>query len=101
VQVDYTGAPTRNGAAPEDVAALVERGRALGLDVAGLMTVAPPDEAGTRAAFRSLDALANDLGLVERSMGMTDDLEVACELGTTELRIGRALFGVRGVSEAS
>lgn len=101
VQVDYTGAAQRNGAAPKEVATLVERGRSLGLDVAGLMTVAPPDDAGTRVAFRSLSALADDLGLVERSMGMTDDLEVACELGTTEVRIGRALFGARGVREAS
>ncbi len=95
VQVDYTGLASRNGAAPSEVAGLVERGRSLGLDVAGLMTVAPPDDARTRLAFRSLTALADDLGLVERSMGMTDDLEVACELGTSELRIGRALFGAR------
>jgi uncharacterized pyridoxal phosphate-containing UPF0001 family protein len=26
---------------------------------------------------------------------MTDDLELACEMGTSELRIGRALFGER------
>jgi len=26
---------------------------------------------------------------------MTDDLEIACELGSTEVRIGRALFGPR------
>ncbi|HEY5439041.1 MAG TPA: YggS family pyridoxal phosphate enzyme [Acidimicrobiales bacterium] len=101
VQVDYTRAPSRNGAAPSEVATLVSRGRSLGLDVAGLMTVAPPDVEGTRAAFRSLTALADDLGLTERSMGMTDDLEVACELGTSELRIGRALFGAREVREAS
>jgi uncharacterized pyridoxal phosphate-containing UPF0001 family protein len=32
---------------------------------------------------------------VERSMGMSEDLEMACELGTTEVRVGRALFGPR------
>jgi pyridoxal phosphate enzyme (YggS family) len=95
VQVDYTGAAERNGAAEGDVAILVERGRALGLDVRGLMTVAPNDPEGTRRAFRSLGALADDLGLAERSMGMSDDLEVACEYGTSEVRIGRALFGAR------
>ncbi|MEO9180494.1 MAG: YggS family pyridoxal phosphate enzyme [Acidimicrobiales bacterium] len=101
VQVDYTGAAGRNGAAPSEVATLVSRGRALGLDVAGLMTVAAPDAAATRAAFRSLVEMADDLGLVERSMGMSDDLEVACELGTSELRIGRALFGARAVGGPS
>src|SRR5271170_6116022 len=95
VQVDYTGSPERNGASEGDVAALVARARALGLDVRGLMTVAPNDLDGARRAFRSLGALADDLGLVERSMGMSDDLEVACEYGTSEVRIGRALFGVR------
>ncbi len=95
VQVDYTGAPQRNGALEGDVAALVHRGRALGLDVRGLMTVAPPDADGARHAFRSLRRLADELGLAECSMGMSDDLETACEYGTSEVRIGRALFGAR------
>jgi len=95
VQVDYTGAPERNGAPEGDVALLVARGRVLGLNVRGLMTVAPNDRDGARKAFRSLGALADDLGLVERSMGMSDDLELACEFGTSEVRIGRALFGER------
>ena len=41
--------------------------------------------------------MADDLGLSERSMGMSDDLELACEYGTTEVRIGRALFGARAL----
>jgi uncharacterized pyridoxal phosphate-containing UPF0001 family protein len=97
VQVDYTGSPERNGASDGDVATLVARARALDLDVRGLMTVAPTDPEGARRAFRSLRALADDLGLVERSMGMSDDLELACEYGTSEVRIGRALFGARAV----
>jgi len=95
VQVDFTGQAGRNGAEPSDVAALVQRGRDLGLDVAGLMTVAPPDPEGARAAFRATRDLVDDLALVECSMGMSDDLEIACELGSSEVRIGRALFGAR------
>ena len=34
-------------------------------------------------------------------MGMSDDLEIACEMGTSEVRIGRALFGERVVHVAS
>jgi pyridoxal phosphate enzyme (YggS family) len=101
VQVDYTGAPERNGASEGEVAALVERGRALDLDVRGLMTVAPSDPEGAARAFRALRALADDLGLEERSMGMSDDLELACEFGTSEVRIGRALFGARAAPRAS
>jgi uncharacterized pyridoxal phosphate-containing UPF0001 family protein len=100
VQVDFTGAEGRSGAAPNPVAGLVERGRTLGLDVRGLMTVAPVDPCGARSAFSSTIALADDLGLVERSMGMTSDLEVACELGSSEIRVGRALFGPRETGTA-
>ena len=39
--------------------------------------------------------LADHLGLEERSMGMSDDLEAAVAAGSTMVRIGRALFGER------
>ncbi|MGD0054942.1 MAG: alanine racemase [Acidimicrobiales bacterium] len=95
VQVDCTGAPGRNGAAAHDVASLVTHGRGQGLDVRGLMTVAPARVHDAREAFHITSELADELALVERSMGMSDDLEVACEYGTTEVRVGRALFGPR------
>jgi len=95
VQVDFTGAPARNGALPGEVARLVDLGRDLGLDVRGLMTVAPVEREAARRAFVATDALCQELGLAERSMGMSDDLELACECATTEVRVGRALFGPR------
>jgi len=95
VQVDFTGAEGRNGASESDVEALVTRARALELDVRGLMCVAAPGNDAARLSFSKLTILADSLGLNERSMGMTDDLEIACELGSTEVRIGRALFGPR------
>ena len=39
--------------------------------------------------------MVDDLGLSTCSMGMTDDLEVAVEEGSTEVRLGTALFGRR------
>ena len=95
VEVDHTGETQRNGAAPREVEALVRRGRELELDVRGLMTVAPTDPGAARRAFAATTALADDLGLLERSMGMSDDLEAALECGSTEIRLGRALFGPR------
>jgi pyridoxal phosphate enzyme (YggS family) len=95
VQVDFTGEAQRNGASPDEVEGLVTRARELNLNVRGLMVVAPPGEERTRAAFASTTALADVLGLTERSMGMSEDLEIALEQGTTELRLGRALFGPR------
>jgi uncharacterized pyridoxal phosphate-containing UPF0001 family protein len=101
VQVDYTGGATRNGAPANEVPALVRRARDLDLEVRGLMTVAAPDRAAARSAFANLAALRVDQGLEECSMGMSDDLEIACEMGTSELRIGRALFGERVAHVAS
>ena len=67
----------------------------LGLDVRGLMTVAAPDPTAAGESFGSLGRLADRLGLEERSMGMSDDLEAAVAAGSTMVRIGRALFGAR------
>jgi hypothetical protein len=96
VQVNISGEPQKHGARTEDVPALVEHLGGLGLDVRGLMAVGPtgPPEAA-RPGFRSLVALADRLALPVRSIGMTDDLEVAVEEGSTMLRIGRGLFGPR------
>ena len=96
VQLNVSGEPARNGCPPDDAPALVGDLRALGLDVAGLMAMGPPGPAeGARPSFRRLVAMADDLGLAVRSIGMTADLEVAVEEGTTMLRIGRGLFGPR------
>ncbi len=96
VQVDVSGAPGRGGCVPDDVPGLVAEARQVGLDVSGLMAVGrggAPE--GSRRGFRILRALADDLGLAERSMGMSGDLEVAVEEGSTMVRVGQALFGPR------
>ena len=95
VQVEMTGLPGRNGCVPSEVGELVARLADLGLDVRGLMTVAAPGPAAAKAAFESVGRLADHLGLEERSMGMSDDLEAAVAAGTTMVRVGRALFGER------
>ena len=95
VEVDVTGTEGRNGCRPEQVAGVVGGGRRAGLDVVGLMTVAPPGTDRARAAFSTIAGLADDLGLPERSMGMSDDYELALELGSTMVRLGRVLFGDR------
>jgi hypothetical protein len=100
VEVDTTGLPGRNGCAPTDVAALVSRLGDAGLDVRGLMTVAAPGAEAAHSSFETVRRLADELGLEERSMGMSDDLDVAVREGTTMVRIGRALFGERPARRA-
>lgn len=99
VQVDVVGmagGTARRGVPPAEVPALVAGSRDLGLTTVGLMAVgAPGDPEATRRGFRLLRALADDLGLAEVSMGMSDDLEIALEEGTTMIRVGTALFGPR------
>jgi PLP dependent protein len=95
VQVETTGQAGRNGCSPAEAGELVARLRDLGLQVRGLMTVAAPGEGAGGEAFATLGRLADRLGLEERSMGMSDDLEAAVAAGSTMVRIGRALFGAR------
>ncbi len=64
------------------------------VEVVGLMAMAPfsDDPEASRPHFRRLAALADALGLPERSMGMSGDFEVAIEEGATLVRVGTALF---------
>jgi pyridoxal phosphate enzyme (YggS family) len=92
---------------PQALAALSQSLREIvvipGLDVRGLMTMAPiaDDMEAVRPVFRALrrlrDAMQEETGhlLPDLSMGMTDDYPVAVEEGATMIRIGRALFGER------
>lgn len=97
VQVNTTGEVNKGGCDPGDAPQLVDLARHLGCRVEGAMTVGPTsaDPQATRRAFAMLRGIADDLGLAERSMGMTGDLEIAIEEGSTMVRIGTALFGQR------
>jgi len=94
LEVNTSGETNKAGISPVDVSELLDKSRALGLDVVGLMTV-PAAGVDPRPAFTALRAQADTLGLAECSMGMTEDFEVAIEAGATMVRIGRALFGDR------
>jgi PLP dependent protein len=96
VQLDLAGLPGRGGCPPSDAPALVERCVSLGLQVTGLMGVGvpgPPE--ASRRPFRNLVAMAEELALPDRSIGMSGDLDVAVEEGATMVRIGTALVGPR------
>lgn len=96
VEVNVAGDEAKHGCRPGDAAGLVERGRDLGLDVRGLMTVAPAgDRHGAQRCFAELAGMAGGLGLKELSMGMSDDFDLAVAEGATMVRLGRALFGPR------
>jgi hypothetical protein len=104
IQVNTSGEEAKGGVpwdgAEELTLALAETP---GLRVRGLMTMAPfvEEEAVVRRTFRRLRELSeavrahrSEVGGI-LSMGMTNDLELAVEEGSTMVRVGTALFGPR------
>ena len=98
LEVNVAEEPAKYGFSPDELPSQAEAIRRLpGLDVRGLMTVAPmtDDREQLRPIFRRLRQLAQSLQLPELSMGMTDDFETAVEEGASIVRVGRAIFGER------
>ena len=104
LQVNVSGESAKFGMKPDEVAAVIEAANQMQkVEVHGLMTIPPfsPDPEKTRIHFSALRQLRNRLQdetgtpLPELSMGMSHDLEVAIEEGSTWVRIGTDLFGGR------
>ncbi|MGQ9897735.1 MAG: YggS family pyridoxal phosphate-dependent enzyme [Acidobacteriota bacterium] len=105
LQVKLGDEATKSGIAPTALPALYAAIRALpNLQVQGLMTIPPfcPDLEAVRPYFRHLRELRDTLRaefpsdeLLELSMGMSHDFEIAIEEGATLIRVGTAIFGPR------
>jgi PLP dependent protein len=101
IEVDLTG--ERTGVAPEEVAATADAVASLGgLRLVGLMTIPPLTEHAedARPFFAQLRQLRDRTRerhpeVLELSMGMSLDYQVAVEEGATMVRVGTALFGPR------
>jgi pyridoxal phosphate enzyme (YggS family) len=99
VEVNVANEPQKAGCAVDEAPGLVDELRALGLDVAGLMTM-PPHGDDPRPWFARLREVGERLAVSELSMGMTDDFEAAIGEGATMVRVGRAIFGERPAAAA-
>jgi uncharacterized pyridoxal phosphate-containing UPF0001 family protein len=88
VQVNLAGEVSKSGVAPEEIDDYLR------YDVRGLSTMPPaastPEQ--SRAWFARLRVLAAERGLMELSMGTTQDYAVAAEEGATHVRVGSFLF---------
>lgn len=104
LQINAGRDPAKFGAELEEAPALLEH--ALGqsaLQVDGLMTIAPlsDDPAVAERTFANLrelrDRLATefDVNLPVLSMGMSGDMPAAIAAGSTQVRVGTALYGQR------
>lgn len=94
VQVNIGAEEQKGGCAVADLPALLAQAREAGIEVIGLMCV-PPVGIEPAPFFALLDTLADRNGLDRLSMGMSDDLETAVQLGASHVRVGSALFGSR------
>jgi len=101
LEVDFT--TERAGLSPEAVPGAAELLASLeGVHLRGLMTIArlTPDAEGARPWFRRLRELRDTLrerhpDVLDLSMGMSLDYQVAVQEGATMVRIGTAVFGAR------
>ena len=100
IPVNATGESQKGGCHPAEVAALVDQAGAAGLVIEGLMTIGPTGQppAAARRPFEIVRALVDEHELDICSMGMSGDIEMAVECGSTQVRVGSALFGPRPVS---
>lgn len=105
LEVNVSGEESKSGFTPQEVYdALVASTSFENIEVCGLMTMAPrADEEAVLSTFTGLRDLRDELQnrlvaqgfqilLSELSMGMTEDWEAAVPLGTTIVRVGRAIF---------
>lgn len=103
IEVNVSGESAKYGVEPARALALAEEVAGLeGLQVAGLMTMAPfsEDPEASRPYFDELRQLGARLQQLlpdakALSMGMTRDFEVAVQEGATLVRVGEAIFGAR------
>jgi pyridoxal phosphate enzyme (YggS family) len=106
VQVDLAGEPTKHGAREDELLAIFDAAKsARHARIVGLMLLPPAvdDPERARPFFRALCAVRERLlgegveasMLAELSMGISHDFEVAVEEGSTLVRVGTAIFGLR------
>jgi PLP dependent protein len=95
---------TKSGVEMKDISGLTEKIAGLSrLELAGLMCIPPylKNIEEVRPYFQKLRELRDDLRtkfgltLPVLSMGMSHDFEIAIEEGSTEVRVGTAIFGAR------
>ena len=95
VQVNTGTEPQKAGILPQEADAFIASCRkTFGLEISGLMCIPPLDDQAS-PHFALLNQIAARNGILALSMGMSNDFELAIQLGATHVRIGSAIFGER------
>ena len=104
IQVNIDNEASKSGCTPEAVPALVQAiAAAPRLRLRGLMAIPEPTSEleRRRAAFQRMRQLFDELRVAHPdidtlSLGMSEDFELAIAEGATLVRVGSAIFGLRG-----
>jgi pyridoxal phosphate enzyme (YggS family) len=95
IEVNIGEEPQKAGTAPGELRRFLNYcQKDCGLLVEGLMCI-PPQMDDPKPHFLRLKELAAHHGLGKLSMGMSADFEIAIACGSTEVRVGTAIFGAR------
>lgn len=106
IQVNTSYEESKFGVSPEKALDLIEEVSQLAtINIKGLMTIGlfSSDPEKVRKCFQLLKTIQSEatelnlprVSLLELSMGMSGDLEIAIEEGATIIRVGTAIFGER------
>ena len=105
IEINTSGENQKKGFLPTEMSDIQSCLGLPNLKIVGLMTIGPntKNTIKVRSAFKNLRELKDlinsknkNKNLSELSMGMSGDYEIAIEEGSTMVRLGTALFGVRG-----
>jgi len=111
IQINTSAEINKSGIQPEQCVnfsqQLLKTSQLKNLNLIGLMTIGTfsDNEKIIRQEFSILNECLNDINknnsinLIELSMGMSHDYEIAIEEGATMIRIGTAIFGQRNYSK--
>ncbi len=95
IQVNTGEEEQKSGIMPNDADPFISYCRDdIGLSVTGLMCIPPANEE-VAMHFALLSTIAKRNGLINLSMGMSNDFEEAIAFGASHVRIGSAIFGSR------
>ncbi len=94
VQVNTGEEKQKSGISPKHTVRFVKACQEMGLEIKGLMCI-PPFEQEPSAHFAFLKKLALEAGVLELSMGMSEDYPLAIQQGATIVRVGSLIFGQR------
>ena len=95
VQINIGKETNKNGISPEEGAEFASYCiNDCGMPVIGLMCI-PPQHENPEPFFALLKKIAQQAGIVNLSMGMSEDYKIGILAGATHIRVGTYLFGKR------